>query len=360
MDKIAAKIAEEEQARLGLEKAHESGDSDNENKKINEEEEEIERKKKKAKGTKQDMPKGIDTEYNLYLQDDTNADSALFQWYYFSAMNIYAETTVRFNICNFSKASNLYSKGMKPFVYSVNKAKKTGEGWHRGGKHVRYYANGNAQRFAKKQLDAHWISDGTVPVGHDQFKKLHTLQFDYKFDSEYDIVFFAHFQPYTYTDMVNFLTQLEVKNELKDRFRLDYLCDSLGKVPLYGLTITNDIQNEYVSQYKEVFKWKKYEYGNQKIKPKKIKFLNGQPPVAEDEKEEEDDKSSKNQKSSKIKVMINSRFSAFIPKNYLKMKKASKFRALFESKGFKTRNQKDMIQLTSNHRSFLIKHNYEK
>lgn len=144
MDKIAAKIAEEEQARLGIEKANESGDSDNENKKINEEEEEAERKKKKAKGTKQDMPKGIDTEYNLYLQDDTNADSALFQWYYFSAMNIYAETTVRFNICNFSKSSNLYSKGMKPFVYSVNKAKKTGEGWHRGGKHVRYYANGNA------------------------------------------------------------------------------------------------------------------------------------------------------------------------------------------------------------------------
>ena len=94
--------------------------------------------------------------------------------------------------------------------------------------------------------------------------------------------------------MVNFLAQLEVKNELKDRFRLDYLCDSLGKVPLYGLTITNDIQTEYVSQYKEVFKWKKYEYGNQKIKPKKIKFLNGQAPEAEDEKEEEDDKSSKN------------------------------------------------------------------
>ena len=242
------------------------------------------------------MPKGIDTEYNLYLQDDTNADSATFQWYYFSVMNIYAETTVRFNICNLSKPNGLYSKGMKPFVYSMNKAKANGIGWHRGGKHIRYYANGNAQRFTKKTLDAHWLTDGSVPVGHDQFKKLHTLQFDYKFESEYDIVFFAHFQPYTYTDMVNFLSQLEYKNELKDRFRLDYICDSLSKVPVYGLTITNDIQNEYVSQYKEIFKWKKFEYGNQRIKPKKIKFLNGEPPIKGEEAKPADKKAIKNVK----------------------------------------------------------------
>ena len=83
--------------------------------------------------------------------------------------------------------------------------------------------------------------------------------------------------------MVNFLSQLETKNELKDRFRLDYICDSLAKVPMYGLTITNDIQNEYVSQYKEIFKWKSYEYGKKKIKPKKIKFLNGELPIKETE-----------------------------------------------------------------------------
>ena len=50
---------------------------------------------------------------------------------------------------------------------------------------------------------------------------------------------------------------------------------------MYGLTITNDIQNEYVSQYKEIFKWKAYEYGKKKIKPKKIKFLNGELPIKE-------------------------------------------------------------------------------
>ena len=72
-------------------------------------------------------------EYNLYLQDDTNADSALFQWYYFSVMNIRADTVMRINICNLSKPNSLYAKGMKPFVYSINKKKATGQGWHRGG-----------------------------------------------------------------------------------------------------------------------------------------------------------------------------------------------------------------------------------
>ena len=36
---------------------------------------------------------------------------------------------------------------------------------------------------------------------------MHTLVFDYKFESDYDIVFFAHFMPYTYTDLINFLVQ---------------------------------------------------------------------------------------------------------------------------------------------------------
>ena len=55
---------------------------------------------------------------------------------------------------------------------------------------------------------------------------------------------------------------------------------------MYGLTITNDINTSYISQYKEVFKFKKYEYGkDKKIKPKKIKFLT-QPPVKREENAE--------------------------------------------------------------------------
>ena len=45
------------------------------------------KKKKRKKAKKRENAKPT-CEYNLYLQDDTNADSALFQWYYFSVMNI--------------------------------------------------------------------------------------------------------------------------------------------------------------------------------------------------------------------------------------------------------------------------------
>ena len=44
---------------------------------------------------------------------------------------------------------------------------------------------------------------------------------------------------------------------------------------MYGLTITNDIKTQYVSQYKEIFKFKRFEYnekGNYKVKQKKIKY----------------------------------------------------------------------------------------
>ena len=56
---------------------------------------------------------------------------------------------------------------MKPFVYSVNEAKSSGLGWHRGGKNIKYFSNGKTSRYTKKTLDAHWITDGSNPVETD-------------------------------------------------------------------------------------------------------------------------------------------------------------------------------------------------
>jgi hypothetical protein len=55
--------------------------------------------------------------------------------------------------------------------------------------------------------------------------------------------------------------------------RLDYICNSLGQAPVYGLTITNDIQTAYVSRNKEILKFQNYEYQKHKVKSKKIKKL---------------------------------------------------------------------------------------
>ena len=100
-------------------KAKEGEDGEAEDAQADENNKAQEKKKKRKK--KEEVK--VSCEYNLYLQDDTNADSAIFQWYYFSCMNIRADTVVRINICNLSKPNGLYAKGMKPFVYSINKHK---------------------------------------------------------------------------------------------------------------------------------------------------------------------------------------------------------------------------------------------
>lgn len=42
--------------------------------------------------------------------------------------------------------------------------------------------------------------------------------------------------------------------------RIDYICNTLGKVPMYGLTITNNIETEYISQEEEIELFRKFEY----------------------------------------------------------------------------------------------------
>ena len=80
-------------------------------------------------------------------------------------MNIKAGTVIRININNLTKPNKLYNNGMRPFVYSTNKMKAEGIGWHRGCENLNYNHNGNTVRFSKKNLDAHWLADGTVAVG---------------------------------------------------------------------------------------------------------------------------------------------------------------------------------------------------
>lgn len=71
-------------------------------------------------------------EYNLYLTEDTNSDTSLTQWFYFSIHNLKGNG-VRLHIMNLMKDDSLYSTGMQPFVFSKRKWEATGIGWHRGG-----------------------------------------------------------------------------------------------------------------------------------------------------------------------------------------------------------------------------------
>jgi len=82
-------------------------------------------------------------EYNLYLTEDTNSDTSLTQWFYFSIHNIKGVGhRTRLHIMNLMKDDSLYSSGMQPFVFSKRKWEQTGVGWHRGGSDIVYDSSG--------------------------------------------------------------------------------------------------------------------------------------------------------------------------------------------------------------------------
>ena len=47
---------------------------------------------------------------------------------------------------------------------------------------------------------------------------------------------------------------------MEDRLRIDYICNSLGKNPVYGVTITDQVMRNYVNAGKDIYKWQKFEY----------------------------------------------------------------------------------------------------
>lgn len=44
----------------------------------------------------------------------------------------------------------------------------------------------------------------------DKYKQQSRLSFTYSFEYEHDTVFFSHYVPYTYTDLISFLSQLAI------------------------------------------------------------------------------------------------------------------------------------------------------
>ena len=211
-------------------------------------------------------------EYNLYLQDDTNSDNSLTQWFYFSALNMKKGCVVKLNMMNLMKDDSLYNVGMQPFVYS-RKRHREGDGmqWHREGFNIDYYYNDQVIRTSRKTLDMAF--DKTYVDSHkDSFKKMSTLSFCYEFKYDNDVVFFTHFAPYSYSDVFRYLCKLEANESLQKFLRLDYITNSLGKVPMYGLTITNNIKEDYITQEQEIELYRKFEYQDLDVKPKKKKI----------------------------------------------------------------------------------------
>ncbi|CAK7307682.1 Cytosolic carboxypeptidase 2 [Vulpes lagopus] len=159
----------------------------------------------------------VDTyEYELTLRTDLYTNKHT-QWFYFRVQNTRKDTTYRFTIVNLVKPKSLYTVGMKPLMYSQLDANTHNIGWRREGNEIRYYKNNT--------------DDGQQPF--------YCLTWTIQFPHDQDTCFFAHFYPYTYTDLQCYLLSV-ANNPVQSQFcKLRTLCRSLAGNTVYLLTITN-------------------------------------------------------------------------------------------------------------------------
>ena len=81
---------------------------------------------------------------------------------------------------------------MKPVVYSKKLACEKNIGWHRAGTDISYFANGI-------------LKSSRNPT------TMYTLKFSYTFKYDNDQIWFAYNYPYTYSQLTNFLNDIESK-----------------------------------------------------------------------------------------------------------------------------------------------------
>nr|XP_019599253.1 PREDICTED: cytosolic carboxypeptidase 2 isoform X3 [Rhinolophus sinicus] len=158
-------------------------------------------------------------EYELTLRTDLYTNKHT-QWFYFRVQNTRKDATYRFTIVNLLKPKSLYTLGMKPLMYSQLDADTHNLGWRREGKEIKYYKN--------------HMGDGLQPF--------YCLTWTIQFPHDQDTCFFAHFYPYTYTDLQCYLLAV-ANNPVQSQFcKLRTLCRSLAGNTVYLLTITNPSQ----------------------------------------------------------------------------------------------------------------------
>ena len=79
---------------------------------------------------------------------------------------------------------------MKPVVYSQKAKEEKNIGWYRAGDNITYFQNG-------------LIKSARIN------RPLYTLCFSYKFNYSDDYVWFAYNYPYTYSQLMEFLNNIE-------------------------------------------------------------------------------------------------------------------------------------------------------
>ncbi|KAG2836193.1 hypothetical protein PC116_g7551 [Phytophthora cactorum] len=158
---------------------------------------------------------GSQQEYDLLIHPDVK-NGAYRQWFYFEIRNGKPGITYRFALVNLAKSGALFGQGLQPVVYSEQDAAQ-GLGWRHRGSHVRYDVA---------------VSPMAPPGAN-------ALTFQYEFEHENDCVYFACIQPYTYTDLMDYLELLERDPQRSLTCRRTELCQSLAGNACDLLSITS-------------------------------------------------------------------------------------------------------------------------
>jgi cytosolic carboxypeptidase protein 2/3 len=152
-------------------------------------------------------------EYELYVHPDLQ-NSAYRQWFYFDVRNAQRGVTYHFSLVNLAKSGALFGAGLQPCVYSAFDAETSQRGWVHGGSQIFYEASPSMP--------------GT-----------NTLHFQYEFRHDHDCVSFACLQPYSYTDLVEYLDVLE-RDPVRSAFvRRTELCQTIAQNACDLLSITS-------------------------------------------------------------------------------------------------------------------------
>ncbi|CAF0864478.1 unnamed protein product [Adineta ricciae] len=159
-------------------------------------------------------------DYELYLRYDLYTKRNT-QWYYFRLQNVQVDQRYRFTIVNFFKSTSLYSAGMRPLMYSVQDAETKGIGWRRWGEEIVYYKNNL--------------------LAPDNATNMYSLTWTCKFPNNNDTYYFAHCYPYTYSDLQDYLNEIQNDRSKSDYCKQKVLCRTLAGNFIYMLTITNPV-----------------------------------------------------------------------------------------------------------------------
>ena len=181
----------------------------------------------------------VGNEFECFMRVDANTRGHL-QWFYFKMFNLKKDETYKLNICNFHKAKSLYTRGMRPFLFSHRANEEQPVGWQQGGQNIEY------SRSRPKVEEALLGKEER----EEEEKKYYSLSFEISSSYEDDIFEVAYCPPYTYTKLNTYLRSLMGIHYERNILGEETLCNSLGGIKIPILNLSNDV-SEGEAQFKQ-------------------------------------------------------------------------------------------------------------